>query len=111
MTLINVFSLNIYIRRIFKSVKSLDERPRVVLDSNRISQGSIIEHEYSPNGEYCAFTISAENQKHYEIIVIDVKTGQTYGSCLQLFNCKKIAWSGNSEGFFIYVNIDVSLFN
>lgn len=93
-------------RRIFKRAKSLDERPRIVFDSNRIQHGSVIEHEYSPNGEYCAFTLTTQNQNWNKIIVIDVKTGQTRGNCLQLYSSKKIAWSGDSEGFFVYVNND-----
>lgn len=38
-------------------------------------------------------------------MVINVKTGKTIGNGLQLFNCKKVAWSEDSEGFFVYVNI------
>lgn len=91
--------------RIFKRVKSLNERPRTVFDSHRIV-GSFIEHDYSPNGEYCAFTVSAENLNTHKIIVVNVRTGQTLGNLLQTVNCKKIAWSEDSEGFFIYVNID-----
>lgn len=97
-------------RRIFKRVKSLNERPRTVFDSHRII-GSFIEHEYSPNGEYCAFTVSAENLNTHKIIVVNVRTGQTLGNLLQIFNCKKIAWSEDSEGFFIYVNIDAIALN
>lgn len=82
----------------------MEERPRVVFDSNRIA-GTFVEHEYSPNGEYCAFTVSAVNQNFHQIMVIDVKTGRSRGKWLQVFNCRKIAWSGDSEGFFIYVII------
>lgn len=99
-----VFS--ILIHRIFKRAKSLEllGEPRIVFDSNKVT-GTVIEHEYSPNGEYCAFTLTLENQKFYKCIVINVKTGKTLGNGLQLYNCKKVAWSGDSEGFFAYVNI------
>lgn len=93
------------IDRIFKRAKSseLVGDPRVVFDSNKVL-GAVIEHEYSPNGEYCAFTLALEKQKFHKCIVINVKTGKTLGNALQLFNCKKVAWSGDSEGFFVYVN-------
>lgn len=69
--------------------------------------GTFVEHVYSPNGEYCAFTISTGKQNCHKIMVIDVKTGKTHGKCLHLISCEKVAWSGDSEGFFIYVNIDM----
>lgn len=86
-----------------KSLK--DENPHVVFDSNKIQHGSVIEHEYSPNGKYCAFTISDRSKSSVEIMVIDVETAETYGNRLQLFGYEKIAWSGDSQGFFIYVII------
>lgn len=91
--------------RIFKRVKSLkDENPHVVFDSNKIQHGSVIEHEYSPNGKYCAFTISDRSKSSVEVMIIDVETAEVYGNRLQLINFEKIAWSGDSQGFFIYVN-------
>lgn len=92
---------------VFETVKSLGESPRVIFDSNEML-GTFVEHAYSPNGEYCAFTICAENQGSHEIMIIDVRTGNAFGNRLRLFSkfsCKKVAWSGNSRGFFIYVNI------
>lgn len=83
---------------------SLDGCVHVIFDSNKIL-GNFGEHAYSPNGEYCALTISAENENSHKIMVIDVKTGKAHGKCLQLLSCVKIAWSGDSQGFFIYVNI------
>lgn len=80
-----------------------DSNPHVVLDSNKIERCSIIEHEYSPNGKYCAFTISVQNQISNEVFVIDVETGQTHGNSLKLYCFEKIAWSGDSNGFFIFV--------
>lgn len=82
-----------------------DEHPRVVFNTNKIHLDSVIEHEYSPNGKYCAITISDKNQISVELIIIDVETAETHENCLQLFSFEKIAWSGDSEGFFIYVNI------
>lgn len=81
-----------------------DKHSHVVLDSYKIEH-SVIEHEYSPNGKYCAFTISEKHQISIEIIVIDVESGESHGNRLQLYSFEKIAWSGNSEGFFIFVNI------
>lgn len=72
--------------------------------------GTFAEHVYSPNGEYCAFTISVGNQNLHKIMVIDARTGKVYGKCLRLFSCEKVAWSGDSRGFFIYVNADCCLF-
>lgn len=93
-------------RSIFKRAKSLkDKQPRIVFDSNKIQNGSVIEHEYSPNGKYCAFTISNKNETSIVLTVIDVETGETQGRCLELYSYEKIAWSANSEGFFIYVMI------
>ncbi|XP_055322565.1 uncharacterized protein LOC129578284 [Sitodiplosis mosellana] len=86
---------------IFKRVASLDGCEHVIFDSNKVL-GTFVEHAYSPNGEYCAFTISAENQNSHKIMIIDVKTGKSDGKCLPLFNCAKIAWSRDSKGFFIY---------
>ncbi|XP_031634996.1 uncharacterized protein LOC116348227 [Contarinia nasturtii] len=96
------FSKSIY-KPIFKRAKSLklDEESRVIFDSNKVL-GAVIEHEYSPNGEFCAFTLGLENRKSYKLVLIEVKTGKTLGNGLQLFSCKKIAWSGDSEGFFVY---------
>lgn len=85
-------------------ITSKDERPHVVVDSNKIA-GAFVDHEYSPNGQYVALTLSAENQNSYKIMIIEVRTGRAHGDCLQVFNCKKIVWSGDSEGFFIFVNI------
>lgn len=99
-------SFNCYyflIHSIFYRAKSLkNTNPHVVLDSNQIS-GTVIDHEYSPNGEYCAFTIWNVDNLSF-IQVIDVETGQSYGRSLK-FNrfFKKIVWSGDSKGFFIYV--------
>lgn len=84
-----------------------DEHPHVVFDSNKIQHGLVVRHEYSPNGKYCAFTVNYKYQNSIEIIVIDVDSGETRGNHLQLFGFAKIAWSGNSQGFFIYVNIVV----
>lgn len=94
------------IHRIFKRVKTLEliGEPHVVFDSNRIS-GTVIEHEYSPNGEYCAFTLALENKKAHKCIVVNVKTSKILGNGLHLSNCKKVAWSSDSKGFFVYVNI------
>lgn len=96
----------IWIGSIFKRIKSLrDQHPHVVFDSNKIQHDIVIEHEYSPNGKYCAFTISDNNKISMEVIVINTDTGEPHGNCLQLFSFEKIAWSGNSEGFFVYVSI------
>ncbi|XP_055307555.1 uncharacterized protein LOC129571737 [Sitodiplosis mosellana] len=90
-------------KSIFKRVKSLkDERPHIVFNSNKIQHGSVTEHEYSPNAKYCAFTISDKSQNSIEVVVIDVESGETCGNRLQLFNFERIAWSGDSLGFFIY---------
>lgn len=89
-------------------MKSLDGRMHIVYNSNKLI-GTFVEHAYSPNGEYCAFTISAENPNAHKILVIDVRTGKPVEKCLQIANCKKIAWSGDSHGFFVYVNINVSV--
>lgn len=83
-----------------------DSNPHVVFDSNKIVRSSVIEHEYSPNGKYCAFTISVHNRVSNKVIVIDVETGETHGKSQKLYCFEKIAWSGDSKGFFIYVNID-----
>lgn len=95
------FCLQFY--RIFYRAGSLNDLdPHVVLDSNQIS-GTVIEHEYSPNGEYCALTISNEAGSSF-IHVIAVETGENYGQSLkseQFF--KNIVWSGDSKGFFVYV--------
>lgn len=80
-----------------------DEHPHVVFDSNKLEHGSVAEHVFSPNGKFCAFTISEEDS--LRVIVIDVETGETLGNSLRLFSFKKIAWSGDSEGFFIYVSV------
>lgn len=94
---------------VFKRVKSLrDQHPHVVFDSNKLQRSTVIEHEYSPNGKYCAFTVSDKNQISMELIVVNVETGEPHGDCLQLFSFEKIAWSGNSEGFFVYVNININ---
>lgn len=93
-----------FFHRIFTRITSLHEYPRLVFDSNRIV-GTFVEHAYSPNGEHCAFTISVGNQNMHKIMVIDVRTGKPFGKCLRQFGCEKIAWSGDSQGFFIYVNI------
>lgn len=91
---------------IFKRAKSLrDKEPRVVFNSNKIRNDTVIEHEYSPNGKYCAITICDKNQTSMEIMIIDVETAEMHGDCLQLFSFEKIAWGGDSEGFFIFVNI------
>lgn len=82
-----------------------NENPHVVFDSNKIQHGSVIEHEYSPNGKYCAFTISDRSKSSIEIMVIDVEAAEPYGNRLQLWSYEKIAWSGDSQGFFIYVII------
>lgn len=91
------------IYRIFyraRSLKGID--PHVVLDSNKIS-GTVLEHEYSPNGQYCVFTISNEASPSF-YIVVDVETGESYGRSLKFDRFyKKIVWSGDSEGFFVYV--------
>lgn len=76
----------------------------MIFDSNKVP-GTFIEHEYSPNGQFLAFTISAENQNSHKIMVIEVRTGRMCGHCLPVFSWKKIAWSGDSRGFFIYVSI------
>lgn len=92
---------------IFKRAKSLkDKEPRVVFNSNKIQDESVIEHEYSPNGKYCAITISDKNE-NMEVMVIDVETAEMHGDPLQLFSFEKVAWGGDSEGFFIYVTVDV----
>lgn len=82
-----------------------DKHPHIVFNSNKIQHGSVIEHEYSPNGRYCAFTVSDRSKSSNEVMVVDVETSETYGNRLQLMNFEKIAWSGDSQGFFIYVNI------
>ncbi|XP_031634997.1 prolyl endopeptidase-like [Contarinia nasturtii] len=95
------FSKSIY-RPIFKRVKSMrDKNPHVVFDSNKIERSSVIEHEYSPNGKHCVFTISVKDRIANKAMLIDVETGETYNS-LELHCFEKIAWSGDSKGFFIY---------
>lgn len=86
-----------------KSLK--DDQPRVVFNSNKIRHDSVIGHEYSPNGKFCALTMSDKNQISIEVMIIDVETAETHGKCLQLFSFERIAWGANSDGFFIYVNI------
>lgn len=103
------------IYRIFyraRSLKGLD--PHVVLDSNKIT-GTVLHHEYSPNGEYCAFTISKPDQPLF-IYVVNVETGKSFGRTIRLNRFRKpIVWSGDSAGFFVYVwqtNIcDLIMFN
>lgn len=95
---------------IYKRVKSLkDEHPHIVFDSNKIQCGSVIQHEYSPNGKYCAFTTSDKSQSSIEVRVIDVESGEMRGNRLQLFSFDRIAWSADSQGFFIYVIIYFSV--
>lgn len=93
--------LSIY--RIFyrtSSLKGVD--PHVVLDSNKIS-GTVIEHEYSPNGAYCVFTIRNEDDLSF-YMVVDVETGETYGRSLKFDEIyRNIVWSVDSKGFFVYV--------
>lgn len=86
-------------------MKTLDDCPHVVLNSSKIV-GTFVEHAYSPNGEHCAFTINLGNQNAHKIMIIDVRTGKFLGKCLRLFTCEKAAWSEDSQGFFIYVNIN-----
>ncbi|KAJ6643586.1 hypothetical protein Bhyg_08549 [Pseudolycoriella hygida] len=82
-----------------RSLKGLE--PHIVLDSNKIS-GTVIEHEYSPNGKYCAFTISNEVGPSF-IHIVDVETGENYGRSLKFPRFyKKIIWSEDSKGFFVY---------
>lgn len=98
------------LRSIFKRVKTQkDQHPHVVFDSNQIQHGSVTQHEYSPDGKYCAFTISDKSLSSVEVLVINVESGETCGKCLKLFSFEKIAWSGDSQGFFVYVNIPVGL--
>lgn len=92
--------------RIFTQITPLNEEPILVLDSNK-TLGTFVEHAYAPNGEYCAFTISMGTQNIHKIMVIDVRTGKSVGKCLRLFSCEQIVWSGDSQGFFIYVSFDV----
>lgn len=80
-----------------------DEQSDVIFDSNKLEHGSVVEHVYSPNGKYCAFTIS--EGESLRVIVIDVETGESHGNSLQLFSLKKIAWSADSDGFFIFVSM------
>lgn len=97
-----------FFHSIFMRAKSLkDEQPRVVFNSNKIRHDSVIGHEYSPNGKFCALTMSDKNQISIEIMIIDVETAEMHGKCLQLFSFERIAWGANSDGFFIYVNIYV----
>lgn len=84
-----------------------DQQPRVVFNSNKIHNDSVIEHEYSPNGKYCAITISDKNQTSLELMVIDVETAETLDNPLELYSFEEIAWSGDSNGFFIYVNVSI----
>lgn len=86
-----------------------DKQPQVIFNSNKIRHDSVIEHEYSPNGKYCALTIGDKNQISIEVMIVDVETAEVHGKCLQLYSFEKIAWSGDSKGFFIYVNICVFL--
>lgn len=74
-----------------------------MFDSNKIQHGSVIEYAYSPNGKYCAFTISDKGKSSIEVMVIDVESAEPYGNRLQLFSFEKVAWSGDSQGFFLYV--------
>lgn len=107
---ISKFSKLFYlIHRIFKRIKSLnDKNAHIVFDSNKIAKSSVIEHEYSPDGKWCVFTINIQNEIVNKAILIDVNTGETYGKSLDLYCFEKIAWSGDSKGFFIYVNIDIA---
>lgn len=82
-------------------MKGID--PHVVLDSNNIS-GTVVEHEYSPNGKYCVFTISNEIEPSF-MHVVDVETGENFGESLKFLRFfKKIVWSEDSLGFFVYVS-------
>lgn len=109
-TIANKFCLQLKFYRIFYRARSLkDLDPHVVLDSNEIS-GTVIEHEYSPNGEYCAFTISNEIGPSF-IHVVEVKTGENYGRSLKFEEIsKKIVWSEDSKGFFVYVMSKTNIF-
>lgn len=84
-----------------KSLK--DRRPVIVFDSNKID-GSVMKHTYSPDGRYCAFTIDDGDPHSYTITVIDVESGDLCGKSLYLTKVKEVAWSGDSEGFFVYVS-------
>lgn len=91
--------------RIFKRAKTLKDRyPHIVFDSNELS-GTVVDHKYSPNGKYCAFTIDEGEPISYQIIVVDVEGGVIHGKTLQLTKSKQIAWSGDSLGFFVYVKL------
>lgn len=104
MALVCIFS-------IFRRVTSLsDKNPHVVFDTNTIF-GTVVEHKYSPNGKYGAFTIYQGEPNSYIITVINVETGNTYGKNLHLKTLKKVAWSGDSEGFFVYVSIRFEICN
>lgn len=95
-----VFSSN---HRIFYRARSLKNlEPHVVLDSNKIP-GIVVAHVYSPNAQYCAFTVCNEDKPSY-IHVVDVETGLSYGRSLKFEHFYKyIVWSGDSKGFFAYV--------
>lgn len=75
-----------------------------MFDSNKFD-GSVVEFEYSPDGKYCAFGIDEGKPCSFKIIVIDVESGETYGNSLRLKKLKNVAWSGDSKGFFVYVNV------
>ncbi|KAJ6630497.1 Prolyl endopeptidase, partial [Pseudolycoriella hygida] len=95
------YSKGIY-EPIFYRTKSLKNiNPHVVLDSNHIS-GTVLDHEYSPNGEYCAFTIWNDDNPSY-IQVINVETGECCGRSLKFKRFfKKVLWTKDSKGIFVY---------
>ncbi|XP_031638770.1 prolyl endopeptidase-like [Contarinia nasturtii] len=102
------FSKSIY-QPIFKRVKSInDKHPHIVFDSNNIENGSVVEHEYSPDGKYCAFGIDEGKPHSCNITVVDVESGKPYGKRLHLRKLKKVAWSGDSRGFFVFYDPDES---
>ena len=100
-----VFSKNdgLQNQNVLFTVKSLKDRPKVLLDPNKLSDDGTISltgYEVSENGRYLAYGISDGGSDWQEWHVRDIDTGKKLIDSIKWIKFSGASWTHDNKGFF-----------
>ena len=83
--------------------QSLDEVGEVLLDPNLLSKDGTVavgEYEFSPKGNFLAYSLSESGSDWETVCVLDVKTGKNLPDVLRHVKFSGFSWLPDESGFF-----------
>jgi prolyl oligopeptidase len=85
------------------TVRSLDDKPRVLLDPNKLSEDGTISlsgYDISEDGKLMAYSLSAAGSDWQEWHVRDIETGKDRDDHLKWVKFSGASWTKDGKGFF-----------